>query len=157
MKAKSIVTLRQPLDTVHEPGSVTDADVLEALRTLHFTSSQFSYGVLGASFSAEDLTQIDLRAKDVVSTFLEHGCNQHPQRAVVGHDSRGFRMVRLLRQYFFVDDGRDALPMLGIESFDAYQVHTFRAVMGGDGGRPAVHSCLHFGDATRNHGEPSVM
>jgi len=157
VKAQSIVALRQQLDTVHEPGSVTDADVLEALRTLLFTSSQFSYGVRGASFSAEDLTQIDLRAKDVVSTFLEHGCNQQPQRALVGHDSGGFRMVRLLGQYFFVDDGRDALPMLGIESGDAYQVHTFRAVMGRDGVRPTVHSCLHFGDAIRNHGEPSVM
>ena len=62
-----------------------------------------------------------------------------------------------LGQYFFVDDGREALPMLGIESGDAYQVHTFRAVMGRDGVRPTVHSCLHFGDAIRNHGEPCVM
>ena len=143
MKAQSIVALRQQLDTVHEPGSVTDADVLEALRTLLFTSSLFSYGVRGASFSAEDLTQIDLRAKDLVNTFLGHGYNQNPQRALVGHDSGSFRVVRLLEQYFF-DDGRDALPMLGIESGDAFQVHTFRAVMRRDGVRPTVHSCLQM-------------
>lgn len=66
-KTTAIAQLREELATRDDPSNVTDAYVLKALRTLLFTSSQFSYGVRGASFSAEDVNQINLRAKDVVS------------------------------------------------------------------------------------------
>lgn len=67
VKKRSVKALREQLNTLGGPGDATDADALHALRKLILTSSRFSYGVRGASFTADDLDQIDRRARDVVS------------------------------------------------------------------------------------------
>ena len=98
-KGPAISDVRAKLAAGQESGNVNDGHVLEALRTLLFTSSQFSYGVRGASFSAEDLRQIDLRGRDVVSIH----CSMFVMNTPV---SVRFECMQKRTRVVFVQNGR---------------------------------------------------